>query len=112
MSRLLPLLCASACAGAALAATSTVSVYMSPSGAAVKAGVLDPSAAAVAQYSPAADHVSNFAVLDVKTYQTVPDQQAIYAAGFAEGFLTAPSIADVRAGARRASRRRPRHRPV
>lgn len=47
---------------------------------------------AQAEYSAAADHISNFAQLSVKTNPKYGDNAQTFAAGFLEGYLTAESI--------------------
>jgi hypothetical protein len=47
---------------------------------------------AQATYSPASDHVSNFAQLSIKTNAKFGDTVQTFAAGYLEGYLTAESI--------------------
>lgn len=47
---------------------------------------------ATAMYSPASEHISNFAQFTVKTTAGFPDTDQAFAAGYLEGFLTAESI--------------------
>ena len=47
---------------------------------------------AQAEYSPASEHISNFAQLSVKTTAGFADNDQAFAAGFLEGYLTAESI--------------------
>jgi hypothetical protein len=47
---------------------------------------------AQAEYSPASEHISNFAQLSVKTSSKFADNDQAFAAGFLEGYLTAESV--------------------
>lgn len=47
---------------------------------------------AQAIYSPASEHISNFAQLQIKTNSKFNDNEQTFAAGFLEGYLTAESI--------------------
>jgi len=58
----------------------------------VAPGADDKMWVAQAEYSPAADHKSNFAQLSIKTNPTFDDNTQTYAAGFLEGQLTAETI--------------------
>ncbi|KAJ1409259.1 phospholipase B-like protein, partial [Ochromonadaceae sp. CCMP2298] len=76
----------------AQAGARTLSFYGTPLNPIIKEGEGEGEWVAQASYSPASEHVSNFAQLTVSTSKLFQDDLQTFAAGYLEGLLTAESV--------------------